>query len=981
MSKLGFVLACVALAMSPAQRQNPIEAALHMISNLQTMVLSQAADAQKLYTKYAAHCEERSREIMFGVKSEKAEASSLKAVIDSNSASIGLLNSKIEDVSSEISSSENQLEAATAMRDKESDMFSREQVELQDIIGALERAISIFSKKEGTALLQANNANSITAALSTLVEASAMDANDALKLTALVQEKSSSPETTEDEDDDDDAALDSFSRRSMALLESSSQKAKGSAPVSTTQTLPPPPPPGVAPDPPPGMAPDPMPDNSAPVLPSPDTASADPAKDKEVDWRTLLPATPGHSPPALLPEPFQDVPKKTPGMGIGVGPSTPSAGASAGASAAAAKAAAAAAAAGGAPVLKTTTLKWSDDFDKVSEDDDDFGDYEEYEEDDGIDIVQPMANQKQAVPPIAVPLPTPSQGAIEVPLPTPSQGAIEVPLPTPSQGATEVPLPTPSQGVIAVLLPIPSLGDASPSAPAYQEYMPPSPPPMPPSRHKPMQNVDIPMPKAKVYEGRGGSIVSVLESLLEKASSQLDELQQTESRAAFNYKKLKASLHEGLEVSEKEMSEAKTSLPQKQEVLSVATGDLQAVSKDLQGDMAAKEALKHECMSAAEEFQASVTNRNDELKALKEAKQAILDTTGPAACQVGMINCPGRENDPLFSFMQRTSQTDGDGLGKTQVVRFVRDLSAKLGSQALAQLASRMSNAFKFGTTGQPFAKVKDMIADMLVRLEADADSDAELKAYCDKELSATAEKQEDSQDERDRLHTEAEQKRGRSSKLRADISTLQRELADLAASKSKAAQIRQNERTAFLKSKSDMEEGLRGIKLALKILKEHYGQDEQSNLLTQGASGGIIGLLEVVETDFTKGLAEILVAEESAESYYQSAVKPSSEIEASAKEADLKARMKEYITVNKEGADLSNDAGLVSERLAGIAQYEAMLKSKCVQSDTFGERKIRREKELAGLKEALEILTGEASFLQMESTHRLRGARQHVHS
>jgi hypothetical protein len=966
MSKLGFVLACVALAMSPAQRQNPIEAALHMISNLQAMVLSQAADAQKLYTKYAAHCEERSREIMFAVKSEKAEVSSLKAVIDSNSASIGLLNSKIEDVSSEISSSENQLEAATAMRDKESDMFSREQVELQDIIGALERAISIFSKKEGIALLQANNANSITAALSTLVEASAMDANDALKLSALVQEKNSSPETTEDEDDDD-AALDSFSRRSMALLESSSQKAKGSAPVSFTQTLPPPPPPGVAPDPPPGMAPDPMPDNSAPVLPSPDTTSADPAKDKEVDWRTLLPATPGHSPPALLPEPFQDVPKKTPGMGIGVGPSTPSAGASAGASAAAK---AAAAAAGGAPVLKTTTLKWSDDFDKVSEDDDDdFGDYEEYEEDDGIDIVQPTANQKQALPPIAVPLPTPSQGAIEVPLPTPSQGA------------TEVPLPTPSQGAIAVPLPIPSLGDASPSAPAYQEYMPPSPPPMPPLRHKPVQNVDIPMPKAIVYEGRGGSIVSVLESLLEKASSQLDELQQTESRAAFNYKKLKASLHEGLEVSEKEMSEAKTSLPQKQEVLSVATGDLQAVSKDLQGDMAAKEALKHECMSAAEEFQASVTNRNDELKALTEAKQSILDTTGPAACQVGMIDCPGRENDPLFSFMQRTSQTDGDGLGKTQVVRFVRDLSAKLGSQALAQLASRMSNAFKFGTTGQPFAKVKDMIADMLVRLEADADSDAELKAYCDKELSATAEKQEDSQDERDRLHTEAEQKRSRSSKLRADISTLQRELADLAASKSKAAQIRQNERTAFLKSKSDMEEGLRGIKLALKILKEHYGQDEQSNLLTQGASGGIIGLLEVVETDFTKGLAEILVAEESAESYYQSTVKPSSEIEASAKEADLKARMKEYITVNKEGADLSNDAGLVSERLAGIAQYEAMLKSKCVQSDTFGERKIRREKELAGLKEALTILTGEASFLQMESTHRLRGAGQHVHS
>lgn len=127
MSTLGFVLACVALAFTQAHRNNPIEKAVQMISNLQQMILSQAADAQKTYRKYTAYCEERSQNLMYDIKGEKAEVSSLKAVISSNTAAIGVLRAKIEEISSEISSIDDQEKAADAMRVKEASNFGSEE--------------------------------------------------------------------------------------------------------------------------------------------------------------------------------------------------------------------------------------------------------------------------------------------------------------------------------------------------------------------------------------------------------------------------------------------------------------------------------------------------------------------------------------------------------------------------------------------------------------------------------------------------------------------------------------------------------------------------------------------------------------------------------------------------------------------------------------------------------------------------------------
>merc|ERR1712087_909199 len=103
---------------------------------------------------------------------------------------------------------------------------------------------------------------------------------------------------------------------------------------------------------------------------------------------------------------------------------------------------------------------------------------------------------------------------------------------------------------------------------------------------------------------------------------------------------------------------------------------------------------------------------------------------------------------------------------------------------------------------------------------------------------------------------------------LKEEVARLQKTLAGLASSQAEMDKMRRDENTAFNKNKADMEQGLEGVKMALKILREYYAQDK-AHSAAEGAGEGIIGLLEVVESDFSKALAEFVTTEASAQASY----------------------------------------------------------------------------------------------------------------
>merc|ERR1719247_794081 len=157
----------------------------------------------------------------------------------------------------------------------------------------------------------------------------------------------------------------------------------------------------------------------------------------------------------------------------------------------------------------------------------------------------------------------------------------------------------------------------------------------------------------------------------------------------------------------------------------------------------------------------------------------------------------------------------------------------------------------------------------MIAALESEAEEDAAQKAYCDKEMGETTAKKDELTTDRDSLSTKIDQNTAKSTKLKEEVATLQKELAAMAKARAEADKLRAEEKAAYEKNSSEMEQGIKGVKLALKVLKDYYAKADDHGS-AEGSASGIIGLLEVCESDFTKGLTEMTATEETAAAEYE---------------------------------------------------------------------------------------------------------------
>merc|ERR1712063_132617 len=186
---------------------------------------------------------------------------------------------------------------------------------------------------------------------------------------------------------------------------------------------------------------------------------------------------------------------------------------------------------------------------------------------------------------------------------------------------------------------------------------------------------------------------------------------------------------------------------------------------------------------------------------------------------------------------------------------------------------------------------------------------------------------------------------------------------------------IRAEEHAAWETNSAEMEKGLNGVKLALKVLNEYYAKADKSHDAAEGASTGIIGLLEVCESDFAKGLAEMNAAEESAQAAYEQESKEN-EIEKVTKEQDVKYKTKEAAGLDKSVAELTSDKEGVETELSAVMEYLKKIEDECIaKPETYEEHVARRTAEINGLKEALQILNDETALVQT-SRRVLRGTK-----
>ena len=482
-------------------------------------------------------------------------------------------------------------------------------------------------------------------------------------------------------------------------------------------------------------------------------------------------------------------------------------------------------------------------------------------------------------------------------------------------------------------------------------------------------------PAAAVYESKSGSIVDVLEDMKDKADSELDELRKAEGNAKHNFNMLKQSLEDQIGADTTDLDQEKSSKAGAEEGKATAEGDLTITTKELADVTAELATASSNCMQTAADHEATVTARTEELGVIAQAKKIVQEATGGAEAQ-------------SYSLLQISSRSD---LKKSEVITVIKNLARTHHSAALAQLASRVDAVVRYGGAGgeDVFGKIKGMIGDMIGKLEKEAEEDATEKAYCDEEMAKTEAKQTDLEGDIAKLSAKIDKAAATSAKRKEEVKELQAELASLAKEQAQLDSIRSEENGDYRVAKTDLEAGINGVQKALTVLRDYYGGASfvqgdfsmmqqpampEKHAAASGAGGSIISLLEVCESDFSSNLAKEETQEADAASEYDK-VTQENKVSKTMKNQDVKYKTQEFKSLDKELSELNGDKGTASTELAAVNEYYSKLKDRCVaKPESYADRKARREAEITGLKEALEVLESETAFVQRKRKGALRG-------
>jgi chromosome segregation ATPase len=344
-------------------------------------------------------------------------------------------------------------------------------------------------------------------------------------------------------------------------------------------------------------------------------------------------------------------------------------------------------------------------------------------------------------------------------------------------------------------------------------------------------------------------------------------------------------------------------------------------------------------------------SRAHEIGALDTAVKVLQEKTGGAQKQA-------------YSFLlQLQVSSKSDQI--SDVVQELMKLGKAMQDRHIALLAMRVRSAAS--GTADPFAKVKGLIEDMIADLEKQAAEEASAKAFCDSETSKSKAKKDEHESTISTLSSKIDFANSRIAKLKEQIATLTEELRDIANEQSEATAIRQTEKETFKTAEADYQGGLEGVQMALKVLRDYYGQsfaqvDQPATPShSKGDASSIIGMLEVAESDFGKLLAEARDVEESSAGEYEQSSEDN-KIATQTKKQDVEYKNKEILELQHALSEHGNDREGEQEELDSVLEYLSKLNDQCVaKPEPYEERKRRREQEIEGLKNALDILEGQA--------------------
>jgi hypothetical protein len=471
---------------------------------------------------------------------------------------------------------------------------------------------------------------------------------------------------------------------------------------------------------------------------------------------------------------------------------------------------------------------------------------------------------------------------------------------------------------------------------------------------------EVPTGEVSTYDSSSGSTTDAVKMLQGKMEEQRSRLEKEETEHKFAFEELDSQLVYNIETATSERDSKSEQRAQRLGDHARETDDAAASSATLKNDEEYMADLTAQCQTKAGEFDDRQQMRQEELEAIAKAIDIMSSGTvsGAAAAH-------------LPSFGLRASSVQSVQSAK-RVAAFLRVQAEQTNSRILLSLANKVS------TTGH-FDKVKQMIVDMIEKLTASAAEEADHKEWCDTELKSNKQTRDEKTNEVNRLTARSDQLNAQMAQLTTELEELADGISTLSKTLSEATDARETEKAENEKAIADAQAAIPAVRKALTVLKDFYAKAATATSLVQaGASGpadeapgswdtpyqgmggsktGVVGMLEVILSDFTRLESETSSSEAEAQTAFEKFSSDSNADIAAKKDSTLqKERLK--MGADRDLVSTSKDLKSTQKELDAALEYHDKLKPSCVDAGvSYSERAQRRQAEIESLQEALKIL------------------------
>lgn len=512
-------------------------------------------------------------------------------------------------------------------------------------------------------------------------------------------------------------------------------------------------------------------------------------------------------------------------------------------------------------------------------------------------------------------------------------------------------------------------------------------------------------PAASQYDCHSQDEIDLLMGLLNSFHKKETEVENAEKGDHFKFETEIQRLHSEIEAKNRLLEQEKEESGQQMSSLQADSQERTELNANLMTDNKFLAATAKDCEQAATTWDEIQKTRVGELQALTEAiniiKTTVAEKTSGNTIRFAQTGVSQKRmaiavaRDPA---MMEQLEADVEGFAPVLLSLNSQTMRVKVHSSApakeaasvlvdmlrskrstvLASIANQVENVDM--NNADPFAKIKQLIEELVKRLLAEAANEANQKGWCDKETMSSNQKRDQASRKMGDLNAQMSKEEADISKFTELIDTTSEKLANLQSEVSNATDMREKESAENTATVQEAELGREALQMAYDVLKKFYDAqakkaDTDISLAAvdprpdagfkngetyrggQGAAGGIMGMMDVIKSDFTRTIEETKKAEDLAKADYREFM-TASQMSIAEMEVLLDSTKTELKETRDSYEANSNTLEEQSDLLGKAIEQLMELQKTCVDTGmSYEERVAAREDEITSLKKGLCIL------------------------